>query len=88
MDIILTCYYHTINYQTRDTHLYSVKDKPTLFVLLKYNVTAIIETKVSINVCSSMNKSNDVTTIPTVQASITVYIKGFKINEILKLQSV
>lgn len=59
---------------TETTYKYSVKDKFTFFVLLKYNVVAIIETKVSNNVCSSVNKSNDVTTIPTVHASMTVYI--------------
>lgn len=54
------------------THQYSVKDKQTLFVLLKYIIVAMTATKVSNSVWSSENKSNDVTTTPIVHDSITV----------------
>lgn len=53
---------------------YSVNNKLTLSVLLKYIVVAMTATKVSNSVCSSKKKSNDVTIIPTVHASITVFI--------------
>lgn len=54
------------------THQYSVNDKQILFVLLKYIVVTKTATNVSNKVCKSKKRSNDVTTIPTVHASIKV----------------
>lgn len=57
----------------KKTCQYSVKDKQTLFILLMYIVVTMTAIRVSNNVCSNKNKSKDVTTTPTVQASIAVY---------------
>lgn len=54
------------------THQYSVNDTQSLLVLLKYIIVAMTANKVSNNVWSSENKSNDVTTIPIVHDSIKV----------------